>query len=157
MSRICACIALVSAASAAIAADDYQPLPLNQVPKAVRDAVMKRFPEAKPQEAHQGTDENKKPYVDVHILVKNQKIWVTCETDGSIRTVDREIALPEVPKAVAAAIQKRYPKAAVRLVNEITEGSAPTYDIALTFNKKKLIATFSAAGELVEESEDDEP
>ena len=157
MSRVVACIVLVSAACAAIAADDYQPIPLNQVPKAVRDAVMKRFPDAKPQEAHQGTDENKKPFVDVHILVKNQKVWVTCELDGAIRTIDREIALADVPKAVAAAIQKRYPKAAIRLVNEITEGSAPTYDIALTFNNKKLVASFSAAGEWLEESEDDEP
>jgi hypothetical protein len=157
MSRVCACIMLLAVGSLAVAADDYQPLPLNQVPKAVRDAVMKRFPDAKPQEAHQGTDENKKPYFDVHVLVKNQKVWVTCEVDGTIRTVDREIALSEVPKAVAAAVQKRYPKAAVRLVNEITEGSAPTYDVALTFNKKKLVASFSAAGEWLEESEDDEP
>ena len=47
MSRLCVCVVLLSAASAAIAADDYQPLPLNEVPKAVRDAVMKRFPDAK--------------------------------------------------------------------------------------------------------------
>jgi|SRR5581483_3342896 len=156
MSRVVACIVLLAVAGAAIGADDYQPLPLNQVPKAVRDAVMKRFPEAKPQEAHQGTDENKKPFVDVHILVKNQKVWVTCEVDGAIRTVDREITLAEVPKAVAAAVQKRYPKAAVRLVNEITEGGSPTYDIALTFNKKNVVATFSSAGEFLEEV-DDEP
>src|SRR5204863_253105 len=104
-------VVLLSAASAAIAADDYQPLPLNEVPKAVRDAVMKRFPDAKPQDAHRGTAENK-PFIDVHLLVKNQKVWVTCELDGAIRTVDREITLQEVPKAVAAAVQKRYPKAA---------------------------------------------
>ncbi len=156
MSRVVACIVLVSAASAAMAADDYQPLALNQVPKVVRDAVMKRFPDAKPQEAHQGVDDNKKPFIDVHVLVKNQKVWVTCELDGSIRTVDREISLSEAPKVITAAIQKRYPKAAVRLVNEITEGSTPTYDVGLTFNKKKLIATFSAAGEWLEEV-DDEP
>ena len=156
MSRV-ACTVLLSVVGVASAADDYQPLPLNQVPKAVRDAVMKRFPDAKPQEAHQGTDETKKPFIDVHVLVKNQKVWVTCDVDGTIRTVDRELALSEVPKAVAAALQKRYPKAAVRLVNEITEGSSPTYDIALTFNKKKLVASFSAVGEWLEESEDDEP
>ncbi len=155
MSRILAGIVVLSLSGVALCADDYRPLPLNQVPKAVRDAVMTRFPEAKPREAHQGIDENKKPFIDVHALVKNQKVWVTCEIDGTIRTVDREITLSEVPKAVAAAIQKRYPKAAVRLVNEITEGASPTYDVALTFNKKNVIATFSAAGEFVEEVEDE--
>jgi hypothetical protein len=155
MSRILACTVVLSLAWIAVCADDYQPVALNQVPKVVRDAVMKRFPDAKPQEAHQGTDDNKKSFIDVHVLVKNQKVWITCELDGTIRTVDREITLQEVPKPVAAAIQKRYPKAAVRLVNEITEGATPTYDVALTLNKKKLIATFSAAGEWLEEVEDD--
>jgi hypothetical protein len=155
MCRVLACIVLLLVAGAAIAADDYQPLPLNQVPKAVRDAVMKRFPDAKPQDAHRGMADNK-PYFDVHVLVKNQKVWVTCETDGAIRTVDREITLQEVPKPVAAAIQKRYPKAAVRLVNEITEDNSPMYDIAITFNNKKLIVTFSPAGEWLEESNDEQ-
>jgi hypothetical protein len=146
---------LLTVLSAAIADDDYQPLALNQVPKAVRDAVMKKFPEAKPQEAHQGTADNK-PFIDVHILVKNQKVWVTCELDGSIRTIDREITLPEVPKAVATALQHKYPKAVVRLVNEITAANVATYEIAVTFNNKRLVVTFSSAGGLLDEA-DDEP
>jgi hypothetical protein len=135
--------------------DDYRPLPLNQVPPAVRDAVLKKFPGAKPQDAHQGIDENKKPFIDVHILAGNRKVWVTCDPSGAIRTIDREITLQELPNSVAAAAQRKYPKATVRLVNEISEGTSPVYDIALTVNKKAIIATFSSSGEFISETEDD--
>ena len=156
MSRVCACFVLLSLVGAAIASDEPQALPLNQVPKAVRDAVMKRFPEAKPQSAAQGTEDNK-PYIDVVILVNTQRIWVTCDPDGTIRVVDREITVKELPQQVSTALNKKYPKATIRLVNEITEDSAPVYDIAITINKKQLIATFAASGEFLEELEDDEP
>src|SRR5204863_4441511 len=120
LGRLIAGLSIVALVAAAAAADD--PLPLNQVPKVVRDAVMKRFPEAKPQSATQGIEDNK-PYIDVVILVKTQKIWVTCDPDGTIRVIDREITVEDLPQPVAAALQKKYPKATIRLVNEITEGS----------------------------------
>ena len=155
-STLCYLCCLLLTASAFVRADDtYQPLPLNQVPKAVRDAVLKKFPDAKPQDAHQGIDENKKPYIDVHILAGSRKVWITCEPSGAIRTIDREITLQELPSAVAAALQRKYPKTTVRLVNEIIEGPSPVYDVALTANKKPLIATFSSTGEFLSENDDD--
>lgn len=155
LGRLIAGLLIFAIMTATAAADEPQPLPLNQVPKAVRDAVMKKFPNAKPQSATQGTDDNK-PYIDIVILVKTQKIWVTCDPDGTIRVIDREITIKDLPAPVAAALQKKYPKATIRLVNEITEGSAPSYDIALTLNRKKLVVTFEASGEFVEELDDDD-
>ena len=61
----------------------------------------------------------------------------------------------DVGSGVAAAAQRKYPKATVRLVNEITEGGSPVYDIALTVNKKPIIATFSSGGEFLSETEDE--
>jgi hypothetical protein len=58
---------------------------------------------------------------------------------------------------VAGAVGKKFPKAAIRGVNEIVEGPETIYDLALTFNGKKIIAIFEASGNLVEVSEDDEP
>ena len=149
----CALVLLVAAVT--IAADDYKPLALAQVPKVVRDAVMKKYPDAKPQDAHQGIDGNKKTFFDVHVLVKDQKIWITCDPAGVILTIDREIKPSQLPKPVTAALAKKYPQAAIRLVNEITDDSAPVYEIAFTVGKKNLIATFAASGELLEEGEDE--
>jgi hypothetical protein len=144
------CLSTAVATAASLADDTQpQPLPLNQVPKAVMDAVLKKFPDAKPQTAAQGVEENKL-YIDVHILVKTQKVWVTCDPNGTIRVIDREIALKDLPPPVTAALSKKYPQATIRLVNEIAEGGTPVYDIALTFRKKPLIAVFEASGEFVE-------
>ena len=138
------------------AADDtYVEIPLNQIPKPVAQAVMKKFPEAQPQSASRGIEENK-PFYDVFIKVKAQNIWVTCNERGSILTIDRELAAKDLPKPVAAALQKKYPKAAIRMVNEITEDNSAVFDVAITFNNKPLIAIFSADGRLLEEAEDEE-
>jgi hypothetical protein len=141
------------AAAPARADEEPKPLELNQVPKAVMNAVLKKYPDAKPQSASQGV-ENDKPYIDVHVLVKSQKIWVTCEPNGTIREIDKEITIKELPAPVSAALQKKYPQATIRLLNEITADSAPVYDIALTFQKKPLIAIFAASGEFLEEIPD---
>lgn len=139
-------------------ADDktYTEIPLAQVPRGVVQAVQKKFPDAQPQSASRGIEDNK-PFFDVFIKVKGQSIWVTCDSQGTILTIDREIAAKDLPKPIAAAFQKKYPKAAIRLVNEITEDNYTTYDIAITFNSKRLIAIFAADGRFLEELDDDEP
>jgi hypothetical protein len=134
---------------------EAQPLPLDKVPPAVVKAVMAKFPTAKPQSAAQGVEENR-PYIDVHILVNTQKIWVTCDPKGVIRVIDREITLKDLPKVVTTALSKKYPQATVRLVNEIAAEGTPTYDIALTINKKPIVAVFDASGAFIEEFDDEE-
>jgi hypothetical protein len=142
--------------STTVADEGAAEISLVEVPKAVMVAVKKRFPEATPESASRGVDGGQ-PFYDVQVKLKTRNAWVTCDTQGNILVVDREISFQELPKAVAGAVSKKYPKAAVRGVNEIVEGSQAVYDLALTFNGKKLIAIFQANGKFVEESEDDEP
>jgi hypothetical protein len=151
-------VCLVGALAHAGIADDknYTEIPLAQVPRLVVQAVTKKFPDAQPQSASRGLEDNK-PFFDVYIKVKGQNIWVTCDSQGAILTIDREIASNDLPKPVATAFAKKYPKAAVRMVNEITEDNYATYDIAITLNSKPLIAIFAADGKFVEELDDDEP
>jgi len=100
--------------------------------------------------------EDNQPYIDVHILANNQKIWVTCHPSGKINVIDREIALKDLPPAVSAAVNKKYPQAKIRLVNEISAEGPPTFDIAVTYQKKALVGMFAANGEFLDEFEDDE-
>jgi hypothetical protein len=141
---------------AAFAEDAYNDIPLSQVPRAVVQAVQKKFPDAQPQSASRGIEKNK-PYFDVYIKVKGQNIWVTCDSQGAILAIDREITAKDLPKPVAAAFAKKYPKAEIRMVNEITEDNYSTYDIAITVSGKPLVAVFAADGNFLEELDDDEP
>src|SRR5687768_7114163 len=90
-----------SLAHAGIADDkSYTEIPLAQVPRLVVLAVTKKFPDAQPQSASRGIEDNK-PFFDVYIKVKGQNIWVTCDAQGAILTIDREIAAKDLPKPVA--------------------------------------------------------
>jgi len=149
-------LSAAATALASVADDGATEIPLTQVPRSVMAAVKKKFPEAKAESATKGLDGNQ-PFYDVQIKVKTRNIWVTCDTQGNILVVDREISFQELPKPVAGAVSKKFPKAAIRGVNEIAEGSEVVYDLALTFQGKKLIAIFEASGRFVEESEDDGP
>jgi hypothetical protein len=131
-------------------------IPLTQVPRPVVETVKKLFPDAQFQSASQGMGENKLFY-DVYIKVKTQNIWITCDAGGGLLVVDREIGLKDLPRPVSDMLHRRYPKATIRLVNEIAEGARVSYDIALTFNQKKLIALFQANGQFVEEMPDEQP
>jgi hypothetical protein len=155
-SRFVALLLLVGLITSACLANDSQAdIPLAQVPKAVMEAVKKKFPEATPESASKGVEDGQ-PFYDVQVKLKARNAWITCDPQGRILSVDREITFQELPKAVAGAVSKKYPKAAIRGVNEIVEGPETVYDLALTFNGKKLIAIFEASGKFVEESEDDE-
>src|SRR5438128_6360211 len=100
----------VGEATAARAADDgSMEIPLAQGPKAVMETVKKKFPEAKPESATKGLDGNQ-PFYDVQIKVKSRNVWVTCDTQGTILVVDREISFQELPKLVVGAVSKKYPK-----------------------------------------------
>ena len=119
------------------------------------ETVKRKFPDARPQSASRGIEDNK-PFYDVFIKVREQNIWVTCDATGTVLVVDREIAPRELPKPVSESLLRRYPKAVIRGVNEITEGNETSYDVAITWSKKKLIAIFQASGQFVEDMDDDE-
>jgi len=142
--------------SASLANDSQVDIPLALVPKAVMEAVKKKFPEATPESASKGVEDGQ-PFYDVQVKLKARNAWITCDPQGHVLSVDREISFQELPKGVVGAVSKKYPKAAIRGVNEIVEGPETIYDVALTFNGKKIVAVFEASGKYVEESEDDEP
>jgi hypothetical protein len=146
--------AFVLLSATASSADDIAEISLAQVPKAVLDTVKKNFPDAQLQSASLGVDEGK-PFYDVFVKVKSQSVWVTCDARGALLVIDREITVKDLPKPVADALTKKYPKATVELVNEIIEGNHVSYDIELTHNQKKLIAFFEANGRFLEEVPND--
>src|SRR4051794_23056442 len=98
---------VVSLITATSHADDgAAEIPLTQVPKAVMEAVKKKFPEATPESASKSADGGR-PLYDVQVKLKARQAWVTCDTQGNILIVDREISFQELPKAVAGAVTKK--------------------------------------------------
>src|SRR5260370_210881 len=76
----------------------------------VKEAVKAKFPDAELVSADKETDKGKVAY-EVAIKNKGQKIEVTVSEEGKIISIEKEIAVKDLPKVVAEAFEKKYPKA----------------------------------------------
>jgi len=125
-------VALVVASGRA----DEEKLPLDKLPKAVADAVKKRFPKAELVEAAKETEGEKVEY-EVTIKDGGIKIDVMLTPDGKITLIEREIAAKDLPDAVTKALDAKYPKATIRVAEEVikvTDGKEALdfYEVLLT-------------------------
>jgi uncharacterized membrane protein YkoI len=130
---------------------DEEKVPLDKVPKAVMDAVKKRFPNAKIMGAEKEVEDGKTSY-EVAIKNKDQNIDVILTPEGKIVALEAEIPAKDLPKEVVAAMDKKYPKATVKKVEEITKDDKISYEILLvTADMKTFETTFDPKGKILEE------
>jgi antitoxin component of MazEF toxin-antitoxin module len=116
---------------------------LKDLPKAVLETVMKRFPKAELVEAAKEIDGTKVEF-EVTLKVGETKYDVMLTPDGKITLIEKTIALKDLPKAVAEAVEKAYPKATLTLAEEMTkvvEGKEVLsyYEVQLTTADKKML------------------
>ncbi len=135
--------------------DKEEEVPLDKVPKAVLTAVRKKFPDAKLQGAAKQA-EGELLFYEVLIRHKGRELYVVCEPKGKIVEIDREISVKDLPKPVAEALKKKYAKAGVVSVEEVTEDDEITYAVILKHNKKTLHVLFDPKGKVLEEEPFDE-
>src|SRR6266568_8642865 len=96
---------------------DEEKVPLDKVPKEVMDAVKKKFPDAKIVGAEKEV-ENGTTSFEVAIKNKDQNIDVILTPEGKITAVEAEIPAKDLPKEVTTALDKKYPKAEIKKVEE---------------------------------------
>lgn len=129
-------------------------VPLDKVPKAVLEAVRARFPGAELAGAEKEV-EGGKTLFEVNLKHKGQAMDVTLTEAGQIVEIEKEIAARDMPKAVAAALEARYPKATYRIVEEIfkvanKEEKLVYFEILLvTADKKTLEVQVAPDGKIV--------
>jgi uncharacterized membrane protein YkoI len=130
-------------------------VPLDKVPKAVIDAVKAKYKDAELVSAEK-ENENGKVVYEINIKVKGQTIEVSATPDGKIVSIEKTITVKDLPKAVAEALDGKYPKATIKKVEEITHGEKLSYEVLLvTADKKTLEVVFDPAGKVLEEEKKD--
>lgn len=147
---VAASVLAVGLLGIAARADD---IPLNKVPAPALAAVKKHFPTAKLVEASTDTVDGVVEYT-VTLHHKKDTYEVTVTAEGKVLEIARELALKDLPKAVAAAFHKQYPRAKVDGVWELTVPgvSGKTYQIDLvTADGKAVVADFDPTGRLLSE------
>jgi len=139
---------------AAVRADEEK-IPLDKVPKAVREAVKDKFPGAKLIGAEK-EKEDKQTVYEIKLEHKGQKREATFKPDGTLVGVEKEIAAKDLPGAVTEALEAKYPKAAYKKVEEETKGDKVTYEVLLvTADKKTFEVVLDPRGKILKtESKD---
>ena len=134
------------------AAEEEEKIEINTLPKAVASAVKTKFPKAEMASAEKG-DEDGKPVFEVSIKNGKQSIDVTLTPEGKILLVEKAIDGKDLPKAVATALASKYPKATIKLAEElIRDDKLSGYEITVvTADNKTHEVEFDPKGKLVEE------
>jgi hypothetical protein len=147
-------LALTVIASAARA--DESKVPLGDLPKGGLEAVKAMFPAAQVSGAAKETEDGKTVF-EVTLKQDGRTIDVTVGTDGKIQLVEKEIASADLPKPVRAALEAKYPKAALEIVEEVKsvkDGKATLefYEMLLvTADKKRIEVQIAPDGKIKNE------
>ena len=149
--------ALVLGGPASRAQDKQDKLDLDKIPKKVMDALKTRFPKA---EIHKWTKENEGGNVvyDIEFKQEGRKFEADIKEDGTIVNWEKEIAAKDLPDAVKKAVDKKYPKATLKEIMEITEvkdkkEALHGYEVVLlTADRKRVEVTVAPDGKILEDS-----
>lgn len=131
-----ACVAAVALATACIQADEEK-VPLDKLPKAVSEAVQRRFPKVEVKEAAKEKDGDKVVF-EVTLKKDGKNIDVTVTEAGAITLIEQEIEFKDMPQAVRKTFEEKYPEAKYEIVESVTKavGGKET----LEYYEAKLVA-----------------
>ena len=148
---LAASLLVVTAGQAA----EEKKIPLDKVPAAVLGAVKAKYPGAELTGAEKEKEKGVTVY-EVALKDKGRRIEATFEADGTLVSVEKAVSVKDLPRAVADALDAKYPKAKVKKAEEETEGDKLTYEIHLvTAEGKKMEVVFDRSGKVVEEESKD--
>ena len=130
---------------------------LDKIPNTVMDALKAKFPKA---EIQKWTKEKEGDIVlyDVEMKQEGRKFEADIKEDGTIHNWEKEIAAKDLPKAVRKAAKKKYPKATIKEIMEITavrdgKDVLEGYEIVLrTAETKEVEVTVAPDGKIQEDS-----
>src|SRR5262245_45075780 len=96
------------------------PKDLDKIPKTVMETLKAKFPNAKIEKWTKETEDGKVIY-DIEFKNDGKKAEIDIFEDGSIQNFEKEFDATELPKAVIETVEKKFPKAKMKEVMEITE------------------------------------
>lgn len=134
-------------------ADDEEKVPLDKLPKAVVEAVKKKFPKAEMVEASKEKEDGNTVY-EVEIREDGKTIDITLTLEGTMLGMEKEIAAKDLPKAVTETLESKYAKATIKKAEEVIKfkdgkENLEYYEVLLvTAEKKTMEIVLSPEGQI---------
>ncbi len=146
-----AALTLSVLALAAAARADEEKIAIDKLPRAVLDAVKAKFPGAELTGAEKEEEKGKVEY-EVALKYKGHKYEVILTPEGKIVAVEKEIAVKDLPRAVTAAVETKYPKATIKIAEEVTKGEKVNYEVHLvTADNRHVEVLLDPSGKVLHE------
>jgi hypothetical protein len=139
-----------------------EPVSQDKIPKAVMDALLSKFPQAKIDKCHKAKEGDDIVY-DIEFKQQGRKCEADITEKGSYINYEKAIEAKDLPKAVLAAIEKRYPKSSLKEIMEETEVTGKdeklaAYEVVLvTAEQKDVEMKISPQGEILEDADAEKP
>jgi hypothetical protein len=138
-------------------AQDRDKSDTNQMPKRIMDGLKAKFPRAEVDKWTKEKEDDNFIY-DIEFKQGGQKFEADIKEDGTIYNWEKAIADKDLPAAVRKAVEKKYPKASMKEIMEITtvkngRDELEGYEIVLkTGGKKDVEVTVAPDGTILEDS-----
>jgi len=152
--RLFACAALLAAVAQAAVAEDEK-VEADKLPQKVKDTLKTRWSTAKITIATK-TMENGAVVYDIEMTQDGKKREADIKEDGTIVNFENEIAIKDLPAAVAAAVKAKHPDATIKeametLVIKDGKDTVDEYEVLIvTGDNKEVELTVSPDGKKIE-------
>lgn len=130
---------------------------MNELPQAIMDGLMAKFPEAEIQKWAKEQEEDMVVY-DIEFKQEDMKFEADIKEDGTIYNWEKEIEAQNLPEAVQNAIDTKFPDSSIKEVMEITavkdgEDVLEGYEVTLeTADMEEVEITLAPDGKVLEDS-----
>ena len=155
MNKTITLLALTCFATVASADEHEEKVAEANVPKAVRDAVTKKFPNATSrsfEKEMKGKTQQFEAEVELKDGEKTRKLSMEISLDGSVLGEEEEISFEELPSAVKTAhLASRYGKNSVESVEREVKQQKVTYEILIAAPGGKRELVYDEKGALLKE------
>ena len=148
-----AALASVVAVAMVRAEDKAEKIAPDKLPKAIKDAVMGRFPNAEITSAEKEKEDGKVMF-DIELKHEGRKYEMDIAEDGTIIEIEKEVFSKDVPKAITDAVKAKYPNATIKEVMEVNKvkekkETPDHYEVTIEDSGKKMEVIVSLDGKTV--------
>ncbi len=145
--------ALLAAPALAPAAEDEK-LKFDDLPKAVKETVKEKFPEAKYRGISKEKNEEGESVFEIEMTIAGKSVDIIIDDDGDIEAVEKEIEVEDLPRAVIKAAKAKFADAKIEKVEEVSdEDDMVVYEISFSSKgKKSFEVVMSPNGKIMEKA-----
>lgn len=120
--------------------------------KDLPPAVLKAFTGAYPQATIKGLSseqENGKTYYEIESIEGKTHRDLLYTPDGSLAEIEEGVSLSDLPDPVKATVKREFPSGRISLAEKTTKGTAVSYELRVSTEKKRMTVTVAPDGKLL--------